>query len=170
MPSNNLIYSLKRDNRKDVLDFLSKELADAISNGIEKPESYLFTSIPRRRSEIIKYGIDHAEILARAVAKRLGGRYERTLISKAKQAQKKSGDRTERYKNAKFILKNKRMDLAGQKVIIIDDIITTGASMGAAAMLLKGIGAKKIIAASVAIAYKDDYIRFETGDRFFSKK
>ena len=170
MPSNNLIYSLKRDNRRDVVNFLADELSSAIACGIEKSETFLITSVPRRKSEIVKYGMDHAEVLAKAVAKRLGAKYESTLISKAKEAQKKSGDKVGRYKNAKFVLKNKNLDISGKNVIIIDDIITTGASMGAAAMLLKSAGAKKIVAASVAIAYKDDYVKFEIGDRFFNRK
>ena len=37
--SNNLIYSLKRDNRKDVVDFLADELSQAIKAGIKNPES-----------------------------------------------------------------------------------------------------------------------------------
>lgn len=170
MPSNNLIYALKRDNRKDVVDFLADELAGAISNGVKNHNQYLITAVPRRKSEIIKYGMDHAEVLASAVSKRLGTKYRRLLISKAKHAQKKSANQLERFENAKFILKNKNEDLKGQKVIIIDDIITTGASMGMAAMVLKSVGAGKIVAASVSIAYKDAFVPFDTGDRFFIKK
>ena len=55
-------------------------------------------------------------------------------------------------------------------MIIVDDIITTGASMGMAAVLLKAVGAGRIVAAAVSIAYKDPYIKFDTEDRFFSKK
>ena len=168
--SNNLIYSLKRDNRKDVVDFLSDELSQAIKSGIKNPESYLFTSVPRRRSEIVKYGMDHAEVLAKKVAKQLGAKYEKMLISKAKNAQKKSANISERFKNAKFELKNKNADIKGQNIIIIDDIITTGASMGMAAVLLKAAGAGRIVAAAVSIAYKDPFVKLDTNDRFFSKK
>ncbi len=169
-PSNFLIYSLKRDNRKDVLDFLADELADSISSNLPNYEKYICTSVPRRRSEIIKYGIDHAELLSRAVAKRLKIKYIKTLVSNAKYAQKKATSRDARYKNAKFKLKSEALDLKGKDVIVVDDIVTTGASMGMSAMLLKSAGAGKIIGASIAIAYKDAYTPFATGDRFFVNK
>ena len=67
-------------------------------------------------------------------------------------------------------LKNKNADIKGQNIIIIDDIITTGASMGMAAVLLKAAGAGRIVAAAVSIAYKDPFVKLDTNDRFFSKK
>ena len=62
-------------------------------------------------------------------------------------------------KNARFDYLNKRIDLSGKTMVIVDDIVTTGASVSVAATLLKGAGAKRIIAASLAIAYNDDAIK-----------
>ena len=161
LPTNALIYSLKKDNRRDVLKYLSSELADSIAYSVKAPEAYVFTSVPRRKASVIKYGIDHAELLARAVAKRLGAKYKKVLISKSKSEQKRAGSREERLKNTEFRIKKKSIDLSGNNVILIDDIITTGASMSAAAMLLKGLGAKQIIGASLAIAYKDTQVFYD---------
>lgn len=170
LPTNNLLYSLKQDNRKDVVDFLADELCDAIKASVKNPEAFLYTSVPRRRSAIIEYGFDHAEQLSRAVAKRLGGKYIKALKSKAKKAQKSAANRSERLTNAKFKLRSDNLDISNHNVILIDDIVTTGASLGTCAMLLKSAGAKKIIGASIAIAYKDAYIPLEKSDRFFPKK
>ena len=60
----------------------------------------------------------------------------------------------ERRKNADFVL-TKDVDLAGKRVIIVDDIITSGASMANAATLLRSLGCRDITAACLAIAYKD---------------
>ena len=46
-------------------------------------------------------------------------------------------------------------DVDGKDVIIVDDIVTTGSSMGAAATLIRGLGCRKIYAAAVSIAYPD---------------
>ena len=169
-PSSRMIYSLKRDNRRDVLDFLSEQLAQSISRSVKNPGEYIFTSVPRRRSAIVKYGIDHAELLAKRTSAKLGAKYKKLLISRAKTEQKKSKNREERLKNADFRLKKESMDLTGESLILIDDIVTTGASMSAASMNLKAVGAKKIIGASLAIAYKDDYAPFERRERFVRKK
>ena len=152
-PGNSLIYSLKRDNRKDVLDKCTEELASAIRNSISDPEIYLFTNVPRRRAAIVEYGIDHSALLAKAVAKRLGAQYVPLLRSNAKKPQK-SLERTDRMKNADFSL-IRDLDLSDKRVIIIDDIITSGASVSMAASLLRSLGARKITAACLAIAYRD---------------
>ncbi len=163
--ANNLIYSLKRDNRKDVLNFLSDELSDAIFNSYKNTDKFIFTNVPRRSEAIRKYGIDHSKLLAKALAKRCGGKYIQLLRSNAKTAQKKLLA-NERINNAKFDYRLRKPSLKGITVVLVDDIVTTGASMGACAMLLRGLGAKKIIGASISIAYKDKYIKFEKTDRY----
>ncbi len=157
--ANALIFSLKKDNRKDVLDLCAIEMSSAIRNSIDSPERYVFTNIPRRRAAIVQHGIDHSELLAKAVARELGAEYIPLLRSCSKKPQK-TLEREERLKNAEFVL-TKEIDLTGRSVIIVDDIITTGASMGAAAALVRSLGAKNIVAATLAIAYKDNY---ETAD------
>ena len=164
--ANSLIYSLKRDNRRDVLEFVSDELATAVLNSVDVDESYIVTSIPRIEKSIIKYGIDHAELLGRELAKILGIEYKKLLISKSKTQQKHAEGREARIRNVDFRIKRGTKDITDKNVILVDDIVTTGASMGHAATLIKSLGAKKIIAASIAIAYKDSYVRFDESDRF----
>ena len=153
IPSNALVYSLKCDNRNDVLEVCANELEAAIRNSVVSPENYVITNVPRRKAAIIEYGIDHSELLAAEVAKRLGAEFIPILTSNAKKAQK-SLQTTDRLKNADFEIA-KCIDLKGRAVIIVDDIITSGASMSTAASLIRSLGCKSIIAAALAIAYKD---------------
>lgn len=165
-PSNSLIYSLKRDNRKDVLEFLTKELAYAISHAYTNLNDFVFVNVPRRRSSVVKYGIDHAQLLAKSLAKYFSAEYYQPIVSKSKKAQKKAVGK-ERISNVNFKLKFKTKSLKGKTVIIVDDVITTGASIGACAMLIHALGAKRIIGASVSIAYKDMYIPLSKENRFY---
>ena len=166
---NKLIYSLKRENRRDVLQFLANELASSISTSIKSPSDYLFTSVPRMRASRNKYGIDHAKELSKATAKILGAKYKNLLVSKAKKLQKRTKSTEERLANASYVMKDQKIDLSSMKIIIIDDIVTTGASLGSCATQLKIAGASKVIGASVAITYKDKYIPFSKDDRFKPK-
>ncbi len=152
-PGNSLIYSLKRDNRSDVLSVCTNELSFAISNSIENPERYIFTNVPRRKSAVVEYGIDHSALLAKSLAKHFDAEYLPLLASKSKKEQK-SLDKEERFQNADFYIA-KEIDLTGKRVIIIDDIITSGASMAKSAALIRSLGCREIIAASLGIAYKD---------------
>ena len=153
--ANALIFSIKKDNRADVLEVCAEELATSIRNSVAKPEEYVITNIPRRKAEIVSRGFDQAAIMAKAVASILGAEYMPILKSKSKKPQK-SLERADRIKNADFVIYNEA-DLTGKSVIIVDDVITTGASMGTAASLIRSMGAKNIVAASLAIAYKDKY-------------
>lgn len=157
IPQNELIYNVKRDNRRDIVAFLSDELAAVISPTLRKRD-YIITSVPRQRKRVLKYGFDHSEKIARALAKKLNIKYRKLLRSAAKQAQKKTHGE-ERMENAKF-LPIKDIDLRGKSVILFDDVVTTGASMGACAMQLKALGAKEIIGATALVAFKDRYEPF----------
>ena len=162
-PSNNLIFSLKKETRRDVLHLLTGELELAIINsGIDVNESCIFTNVPRRKKAIAQYGIDHAGRLSKSLAKRFGAEYKSTLRSMTKREQKgmKFDDRK---KNAAFSQKGK-YDLKGKTVFLIDDIVTTGSSMAASADILYRMGAKAVIGVAVAIAYRDSYIPFPKQD------
>lgn len=151
--ANSLIYSLKKDNRKDVLSLASDMLSDAINRSEKISDDFIITNIPRRRSAIIKRGFDHAALLAKSTANRLSTQYMSLFTSKSKRAQKTlTGD--ERKVNAVFEAKFKG-SLKGKTVIIVDDVITTGSSIGACASLAYSLGAKRVIAAALGIAYRD---------------
>ena len=155
-PGNHLIYSLKRENREDVVDFLSEELSTLLHQNFNIKGNYILTNIPRRKKSIIKYGFDHTAMLTEAISKKTGIPYVSFLKSLNKKDQKKTSGK-ERIKNVKFAFKNKHLDkVTGKSIIIVDDVVTTGASIANAASILKSCGAKEIIALTVASAYKDD--------------
>lgn len=153
-PANALIYSLKRDNRDDVLQKCTDELCKAIQNSITPDESFIITNVPRRRKAVIEYGIDHSALLAKSIAKRFKIQYLNLLESKTKREQK-TLTFEERLKNIDFELLS-NSSLKGKNVIIVDDIITTGASLSVASSLIRSLGPKNIYGASLAIVYKDD--------------
>ena len=149
-----LIFSLKRDNRADVLEVCTEELRNAISASVIRPEECIFTNVPRRRSAVVEYGIDQSAMLAKSLADRFGAVYKPLLGSNAKREQK-ALERSDRLKNADFYIK-RAPDLTGNRVIIVDDIITSGASMASAAALIRSLGCSDITAAALAIAYTDN--------------
>ena len=154
LPSNSVIFSLKRDNRRDVLSFLTKELSASIRCGIPSYKELYITNVARRKCTIVKYGFDHTALLARAVAKELDIPYIKALKSCAKKSQKKLSHK-QRGENARFkVISRKRVE--GKRFIIIDDVVTTGSSMSAAASALKNAGATVKSCAAIAIAYRDE--------------
>lgn len=163
---NELIYNVKRVKRRDLIDFISDELIISIKNSL-KYEDYVITNVPRKRSRVLEYGLDHSEEIAKEIARKLNIEYVKLLSSKLKTPQKKVHGE-ERIKNAEFEYCKSAESVKGKKVIIFDDIVTTGASMGACAMLIKGLGAKEISGACMAIAFKDKYTPFAKAESDYS--
>ena len=154
LPSNSVIYSLKRDNRRDVLSFLTKELSASIRCGIPSYKELYITNVARRKGTIVKYGFDHTALLARAIAKELDIPYIKALKSCAKKSQKKLSHK-QRSENAKFNVISQK-SVKNKSFLLIDDVVTTGSSMIAAASALKSAGATVKSCAAIAIAYRDE--------------
>lgn len=151
-PLDSLVYAIKRGEREDLFDFLAELLSGAVkSHGIPL-DNAVITNVPRRKSAILRFGVDHARLLSERTSKLLGIRYLDLLKSGAKTAQK-SLKGVDRIANTDFTV-TADMDLSGHTVIILDDIVTTGASMGSAATLIRSMGARDIYALSAAYAYK----------------
>jgi len=160
--ANELIYNVKRVKRRDLINLVSDEVIVSIKNSL-KYEDYVITNVPRKRSRVLEYGLDHSEEIAKAIAKKLEIQHVKLLASKLKTPQKKVHGE-ERIKNAEFEYLKKHPSVEGKRVILFDDIVTTGASMGACAMLIKGLGAKEVVGSCIAIAFKDKYKPFEKSD------
>ncbi|MCI8388171.1 MAG: ComF family protein [Clostridiales bacterium] len=156
--TNSLIYKLKYSATNKIYDFAAAELAGMLRksagilfSGAIPRNNIIVSFIPRRRNSILKYGYDHMEKTAKLTAAKLGFKYEK-LITKTNEAyeQKRLG-RKERFENAVQTTKIvSRHELSGKVIVLLDDIVTTGASISAAAELLLNAGASSIIAASIA--------------------
>ena len=91
--------------------------------------------------------------MANAVAKKLDLPYAALLRSTAKAAQKKMREQ-ERIKNATFDYRKSDISIKGKRVILIDDIVTTGASMAVSTKLLIRARARTVICLSVGATEK----------------
>ncbi len=163
---NELIYNIKRMKRRDLIDFISEEMLSPIRSSL-KYEDCIITSVPRKRERVLEYGLDHSEEISKAIAKKLDIEYVKLLVSKQKAPQKKVHGE-QRIKNAEFDYIKNHGDVKGKRVILFDDIVTTGASMGACAMLIKGLGAKQVLGACMAVAFKDKYTPFAKSESDYS--
>lgn len=98
-------------------------------------------------------GFNQAELLAKPVAHRLGVPLARNL-KRRKLGKSQAGldfaDRMTNLKNA-FYLRHPEQ-LAGRRILLVDDVFTTGATLRSAASLLKQAGARRVCALALARA------------------
>ena len=142
-----LKYSSASDIAKELAAVVSSDLAPYLKYGV-KP---VICEIPMTSKRKRKRGFNQAEILARHVAKFLNLEY-RPLLTKIRETrpQAEIKDREERLKNIKGVFAMKENFSPSPFVVVVDDIITTGATMNEAARVLKKSGVKKIICVAVA--------------------
>ena len=106
--------------------------------------------VPLSRARLRGRGYDQAGILAKEVSERLGLPCGR-LLEKIRNnpAQSRTGSVQDRYDNVKGVYRCCSSP-AGERILLIDDIVTTGATLGEAAGVLLDAGAKSVTGLTVA--------------------
>lgn len=110
---------------------------------VETP-SLLVTPIPLADKRLKWRGFNQAEILAREFSTQL--HYELNLDLKRIKHKKAQAtlNELERLENIKSVFIWTGKNLNGEKIILIDDVATTGATLNEAARVLKEAGAKEV--------------------------
>ena len=108
--------------------------------------------VPMHKIKKLERGYNQTEILAEDLAKNLGILYDKNILLKAVNNVKQSSlSEQERYKNVKNVFKVKNSDkIRNKKIILIDDICTTSATLEECSRVLKESGAKSITALVIA--------------------
>ena len=160
---NLLLYRLKHDNVSLLRDFLAQDLKAAMEKSLERIAPAVITFVPRTVREKRKYGFDQSKELAKALAKKTDIPFLVLLKRTAKTPpQKKLTSTEERVKNAKASYAPAcKENLHGRTVFLLDDTVTTGASLSACAHILRSMGAKEIVAISPFLSYRHKNIAFE---------
>lgn len=174
-----LILRLKDLGERRSVAFAASELAAAVRNsapliaeGGSKHDETVVTWIPRRRSSIKKYGFDHMERVAKQTAKLLSLPLKPLLCRRGFTFEQKHLDAKSRVLNAYSAMTvSKGAEVDGKTVLLIDDIVTTGASLDAAASMLIEAGAEQVIAAVLASSDRplDEVYRIENGFNIIKK-
>jgi predicted amidophosphoribosyltransferase len=100
------------------------------------------TWVPGHRADIRRRGFDHAEILARGVARQLGLRALPLLQRRRETVDQTSLSARGRALNVRGAFEAARRP--SEVVILVDDLITTGATAGACAQVLRAAGARAV--------------------------
>jgi predicted amidophosphoribosyltransferase len=134
-----LVLGLKLEGRRDAAPPLVHALAAAVAHTGLLGE--VVTWVPGRPPDIRARGFDHAELLARLVAPRIGLPARPLLVRRRSPPDQAGLSAAERRRN--LIGAFGARPCAG-RVIVVDDLITTGATARACAAALRSAGAEVV--------------------------
>jgi ComF family protein len=120
-------------------------LGDALLHVVAAaPKPDLVVASPASPARLRERGFNPALVLARRVASRLGIAVDARVLAKVRHTPAQAGlDRPSRYRNLRGAFAVRR-ELAGLHVAVVDDVMTTGATLSEIARALKGAGAKRV--------------------------
>jgi len=119
------------------------------------PKDTVVVPVATASAHVRQYGFDHAYLLAKKFAQKRRLKCQKLLIRTNNQTQHflKRAEREKAVKNAFQIRRNAQIPI---RVLIIDDVMTTGATLRAVRALLKRNGVKKITIATICTSRKND--------------
>jgi ComF family protein len=107
-------------------------------------ESPLITYVPTASTHRRARGFDHAELLAKEIAKARGWPYMRLLHRKGQSRQLGADRQTRKQQLADAFKPSAQQYIKGRHIILIDDVVTTGATIEACTAMLKKAGAVRV--------------------------
>lgn len=148
-----LVFGLKYEGFKEVASILGELLAGRIGEvfHLKQLEGFVVVPVPLHRFRQNTRGFNQSELIARYISKRMclpGGVALRRIKKTESQVGLTKIKRKENVKNAfacidpEFVI--------GKKVLLVDDVVTSGATMNEAAAALKAAGAKEVWGAAAA--------------------
>lgn len=150
-----LIHALKFQGIAAAAAPLAEILARYVKNLQLDLHEWIVAPIPLSRERARARGFNQSELIAQPFARALGIPFDDRLLARIahRKPQSDTEDIFERRENIKgcFALAP-GADVAQKKIILVDDVVTSGTTFAEAARVLRQAGAKKILALAVGKA------------------
>lgn len=131
---------------------MARPLGAWLAARVALPPGGLVVSVPLGHRRRIERGYDQAALLADALARAGKARRRRGVLRRTRETPPQVGqNRAERAANVTGAFSADRV-IAGRDLILVDDVVTTGATAGAAAEALRAAGARSIVVIALARA------------------
>lgn len=140
-----VILALKEDGRTDVAGLLAQPLAAAIERALRDAPGAELLPVPTSRPAYRRRGYDPVRLLLR----RTGLPVARVLVTaRATAAQKALGVADRAANRAGTLIATRRLD--GRTFLLVDDVLTSGATLAEAARAVLAAGGRVVGAATLA--------------------
>ena len=152
MHEKTLLYEMKYASRGDIAKILGEVIYDRMlaelgADGLRGAYD-LVLPVPLYKERKLKRGFNQAELMAREFSRRSGIAFDNEILFRTRPTDAMKGlgpsERKANIQGAFSINEEKTDVLSGARIIVVDDIFTTGATLDEAAGMLKVAGAARV--------------------------
>jgi ComF family protein len=155
-----LVHFLKYGDQHHVVPLLARLMMRAGRELLSDVD--MLVPVPLSRLRLWSRRFNQAAILAAAISKAAKVRYEPLILERVRHTASQVGlDARARKANvdgAFNVNRARRNEIKNRRIVLIDDVITTGATLEAATMALRRAGAQTVDVLSVAIVTGDTFV------------
>ena len=148
-----LIHRLKYDKKIQLGKRLAQRLGHSISKDKEFAGCDMVIPVPLHRARERERGFNQSEVLAEGISRAMGISLARDILKRKKntkdQTYLNAQQRAENVRGAFVVSQPEKVH--GKSVILVDDVMTTGATLNECALMMQDAGTTKVLAATLAL-------------------
>jgi ComF family protein len=150
----NLLHALKYKGRQEVGVLLGKMTANELAAIGRFPPADLIVSVPLHKDRLLERGYNQSDAFARGLSEATNIPWSGEVLRRIRYTQSQTGkSKTERRKNVEGIFEAVEKDrVVGKSILLVDDVLTTGATLEASAEALIQGGCTTIYIMTIAAA------------------
>jgi competence protein ComFC len=142
-----ILHRYKYENALWVEPFVTKLFVDVAGPNVKTGNWDMIVPVPLHPRRQKEREFNQAEVLGRALTRATDIRLETSLLQRTIDTRSQTRlPRAQRSKNVRdaFRFRGQKGELAGKRIIVVDDVLTTGATTNACARLLRQNGAEEV--------------------------
>lgn len=144
------VKRFKFNGHKEHAEKLALQIANAANDSFNNTELDYITCVPMHKKQLKERGYNQSELLAKYIAKQLNIPYETLLVKHKENQPQHSLTSSQKRDNVKGVYKAVNTDkIKGNNILVIDDIVTTGHTLGECCRILSKAGGIKIYCAAL---------------------
>ncbi len=157
-----LLYDVKYSNNKKLAEDIAMLYEQYIKNNIDFFQSFDYVvSVPMHSKKLVNRTFNQSEVMAMYIAKTIDIPYYPLLVRTKNTIPQSSLSISDRYTNLEKVFdinhNFSKIDIKNKKIIIVDDIFTSGATIYNCGEVLEKNGAKKIISICITVTNNINY-------------